>query len=68
LSFYASINLIILRRFYLKKELENSKWAIVDLKKELENSKWAKVDLINEIHLEQLKLQKIEVIYLCHFK
>jgi hypothetical protein len=47
LSFYASINEIILRRIYLKKELENSKWAIVDL--------------INEIHLEQLKLQKIEV-------
>jgi hypothetical protein len=47
LSFYASINEIILRRFYLKKELENTKWAIVDL--------------INEIHLEQLKLQKIEV-------
>ena len=47
MSFYASINEIILRRFYLKKELENTKWAIVDL--------------INEIHLEQLKLQKIEV-------
>ena len=49
MSFYASINEIILRRIYLKKELE------------LENSKWAIVDLINEIHLEQLKLQKIEV-------